>query len=154
MAEEGGNERAEYEPPRRLQRLPSWLAGQVARKAEQLVGEALAYEGVRRPHFAVLTSLAEQGQASQAALGRRLWIDRSDLHAILADLERGGLVARARDAADGRRNVVTITPAGSVALSRLTERVESAQQTLLAPLSVGERRELLRLLTRLVTANG
>jgi MarR family transcriptional regulator, lower aerobic nicotinate degradation pathway regulator len=146
-------ERGEYEPPARLQRLPSWLAGQLARKGEQLVGEALAQEGARRPHFAVLTSLAEQGAASQAALGRRLWIDRSDLHALLADLERGGLVTRVRDVADRRRNVVTITAAGRVALSRLDERVESAQKALLAPLSVGERRELLRLLGRLVRAS-
>jgi DNA-binding MarR family transcriptional regulator len=143
-----------YEPPRRLQRLPSWLAGQLAKKGEQLVGEALAHEGVRRPHFAVLTSLAEQGAASQAALGRRLWIDRSDLHALLGDLERGGLVARVRDPSDRRRNVVTITPAGSAALSRLDELVEGAQRALLAPLSVSERRELLRLFERIVGASG
>ncbi|HEY2594365.1 MAG TPA: MarR family winged helix-turn-helix transcriptional regulator, partial [Chloroflexota bacterium] len=148
MAEETGNGQGAYQPPRRLQRLPSWLAGQVARKAELLVGDALAHEGARRPHFAVLTSLAEQGAASQAALGRRLWIDRSDLHAILAELERGGLVARVRDAADRRRNVVTITAAGSAMLSRLDHRIESAQRALLAPLSAGERSELVRLLER------
>ena len=71
----------------RLQRLPSWLAGQMSRQAQRLVDEALAREGARRQHFVVLTSLAEQGPASQAALGRRLWIDRSDLHAILNELE-------------------------------------------------------------------
>lgn len=146
------SEHGGYQAPRRLQRLPSWLAGQVAKKAEQLVGEALAHDGVRRPHFAVLTSLAEQGAASQAALGRRLWIDRSDLHAILAELERAGLVARVRDPADRRRNIVTITPVGMDALSRLDERVESAQRALLAPLSGSERRELLRLLERLAGA--
>jgi DNA-binding MarR family transcriptional regulator len=143
-----------YEPPRRLQRLPSWLAGQLAKKGELLVGEALATEGMRRPHFAVLTSLAEQGAASQAALGRRLWIDRSDLHALLGDLERGALVARVRDPSDRRRNVVTITPSGSAALRRLDALVEKAQRALLAPLSAGERRELLRLLERIVGASG
>jgi DNA-binding MarR family transcriptional regulator len=82
---------------------------------------------MRRQHFAVLSSLAEQGAASQAAIGRRLWIDRSDLHAILADLERDGLVARVRDEQDRRRNVVTLTPAGTAALKRLDKRVEAAQ---------------------------
>ncbi len=151
---ERGPEHAGYEPPRRLQRLPSWLAGQLAKKGEQLVGEALAHAGARRPQFAVLTSLAEQGAASQAALGRRLWIDRSDLHALLAELERGGLVARVRDPSDRRRNVVTITAAGSAALGRLDELVASAQQALLAPLSAGERRELVRLLERVVRPSG
>ncbi|HUI47980.1 MAG TPA: MarR family winged helix-turn-helix transcriptional regulator [Acidimicrobiia bacterium] len=126
------------------------MVAQVARRAQSLVGEALAHEGARRPHFTVLTSLAEQGDASQAALGRRLWIDRSDLHAIVTELERDGLVARVRDVQDRRRNVVTLTTAGATALARLDERVEAAQRDLLEPLSATERRELLRLLERLV----
>src|SRR5689334_7907535 len=68
-ADEG---RLEYDPPERMRRLPSWLAAELARRGATLVGEALAGEGVRRQHFAVLTSLAEQGAASQADIGRRL----------------------------------------------------------------------------------
>jgi DNA-binding MarR family transcriptional regulator len=142
--------RLEYDPPSRLRRLPSWLTSQVARRAERLVSEALTHEGARRQHFVVLTSLAEQGPASQAALGRRLWIDRSDLHAILNELERQDLIARARDQQDGRRNVVTLTPAGNAALSRLDKRVDAAQSALLQPLSESDRRELTRLLEQLV----
>jgi MarR family transcriptional regulator, lower aerobic nicotinate degradation pathway regulator len=147
---EAEGDRAPYDPPRRLLRLPSWLIGQLATRAQGLVAESLAEEGARRQHFSVLTSLAEQGAASQAALGRRLWIDPSDLHAILAELERDGFVARVRDEQDRRRNLVTVTPAGRSALRRLDERVEAAQKALLEPLSAGERRELLRLLERLV----
>jgi MarR family transcriptional regulator, lower aerobic nicotinate degradation pathway regulator len=142
--------RLEYDPPSRLRRLPSWLTSQVARRAERLVSEALAQEDARRQHFVVLTSLAEQGPASQAALGRRLWIDRSDLHALLTELERHDLIARARDQQDGRRNVVTLTPAGKAALSRLDKRVDAAQSALLQPLSASDRRELTRLLEQLV----
>ena len=98
----------------------------------------------------MLASLAEQGAASQAALGRRLWIDRSDLHAILGELERDGLVARVRDDQDRRRNVVTLTARGRAVLKRLDDRVEAAQRALLEPLSADERRELRRLLEQLV----
>jgi DNA-binding MarR family transcriptional regulator len=114
------------------------------------VEEALAQEDARRQHFTVLTSLAEQGPASQAALGRRLWIDRSDLHAILNELESRGQVARVRDETDRRRNVVALTRAGRTALARLDKRVDAAQDALLAPLSAAERRELRRLLERVV----
>jgi DNA-binding MarR family transcriptional regulator len=148
MEEEAG--RAEYVPPRRLEQLPSWLASEVAKKAARLVGEALARDGVRRQHFTVLTALAEQGAISQAALGRRLAIDRSDLHEILGELEPAGLVARVRDDQDRRRNLVEITPAGARALKRLDERVEAAQAALLEPLSARERRELRRLLAALL----
>jgi DNA-binding MarR family transcriptional regulator len=141
---------AEYAPPRRLQQLPSWLAGQVALHAGRLVGDALAEERVRKQHFAVLSSLAEQGAASQAALGRRMWIDRSDLHAILGELERDGFVARVRDKRDRRRNLVELTPAGAAALGRLDVRVQAAQDSLLEPLSAADRKHLRRLLTKLV----
>lgn len=143
-------QRIEYDPPDRLRELPSWLSGQVARRAERLVGGALATEGYRRQHFTVLTSLARQGPASQARLGRRLWIDRSDLHAILNELERDSLVKRVRDPQDRRRNVVAITPRGTTTLKRLDKRVDAAQDALLEPLSAADRRELRRLLARLV----
>jgi MarR family transcriptional regulator, lower aerobic nicotinate degradation pathway regulator len=143
-------DRRDYDPPRRLRRLPSWLTGELARRAQRLVGEALAQEGARRQHFTVLTSLAEQGAASQAALGRALWIDRSDLHAILNELERDGLIARIRDEQDRRRNLVTLTPSGTAALKRLDKRVDAAQSALLKPLSATDRRELVRLLEQLV----
>jgi len=145
------DDRGEYDPPLRLQGLPSWQAAQVARRAQRLVEEALAQEGVRRQHFVVLTSLAEQGPASQATLGRRLWIDRSDLHAILNELEHDGRVARVRDETDRRRNVVTLTRAGKAALARLDKRVDAAQDALLAGLTVTDRRELRRLLERVVS---
>jgi len=135
--------------PRALSRLPTWLVGQVARHANRIVGQTLGEAGMRKQHFAVLTALEEQGSASQAALGRRVWMDRSDLHAVLNDLERDGLVARVRDEGDRRRNLIALTPAGGEALKQLNARVEAAQAALLEPLSSEERSELRRLLTRL-----
>jgi DNA-binding MarR family transcriptional regulator len=130
--------------------LPTWLSGQVARRGERLVADALAEAGMRRQHFTVLTALADQGAASQAMLGRRLWIDRSDLHAILNELERDGLVVRVRDQGDRRRNVIELTRRGRAALARLDERVDAAQRAFLEPLSASERRELCRMLARLL----
>jgi DNA-binding MarR family transcriptional regulator len=140
----------DYDPPQRLRQLPTWMTSELARRGRSLVNDALAQEGVRRQHFVVLTALAEQGPASQADLGRRLWIDRSDLHAIVKELEGDGLLARVRDENDRRRNVVTITRAGKGTLKRLDKRVDAAQEALLAPLSAADRRELRRLLVRLV----
>ena len=139
----------EYDPPQRVRRLPSWLLGQAHKRSQELVGDALAQEGARRSHFVVLASLADQGPASQATLGRRVSIDRSDLHAIVAELEGDGLIGRTRDPEDRRRNVVTLTTAGEAALGRLNARISEAQRDLLAPLSPSDRRELVRLLGQL-----
>jgi DNA-binding MarR family transcriptional regulator len=145
--------RIDYDPPERLRGLPSWLSAEMARRGRLLVNAAFAHDGVRRQHFTVLTSLAEQGSASQAELGRRLSIDRSDLHALLAELERDGLVARTRDDRDLRRNVVTLTRPGRAALARLDKQIDAAQEALLEPLSTSERRELRRLLQKLLESD-
>jgi DNA-binding MarR family transcriptional regulator len=147
---DGEEDRSGYAPPRRLQQLPSWLTSEIAKKAGRLVTGELGAEGARRPHFTVLTALAEHGAVSQAALGRRLMIDRSDLHAILNELERDHRIARVRDEHDRRRNLITLTPEGADTLKRLDARVQAAQDRLLAPLSASERRQLIRLLRRLV----
>jgi DNA-binding MarR family transcriptional regulator len=134
--------------PRRLTQLPSWLLSEAARRGHALVSEGFAEEGVRKAHFTVLVALDEHGPASQAELGRRLWIDRSDMVAVLNDLEAAGYVERTRDELDRRRNVVALTAGGVAALARLNERADAAQDALLAALSAKERRELARLLTR------
>jgi DNA-binding MarR family transcriptional regulator len=147
------DEHAGYEPPERLRHLPTWLSAEVARKGRHLVTASLARESARRQHFTVLTSLSEQGPMSQAELGRRLSIDRSDLHALLAELEQDGSVARVRDQHDRRRNVVTLTRAGARALSRLDKLIDAAQDALLQPLSAAERRELTRLLQKVLDSS-
>jgi DNA-binding MarR family transcriptional regulator len=129
-----------------IRELPSWLVNQVALEANRLLAEA----GVSKQRVAVLSALAERGPSSQAELGRTVWMDRSDMHAVLRLLEDEGLVARTQDARDRRRNVVSLTAAGERALADLRERVNAVQETLLKPLSAAERRELLRLLHRVL----
>ena len=138
--------------PKRLQGLASWRLSAAALVGDRLVNEALATEGVRKYHFRVLVALSDDGPLSQAELGRRLAIDRSDVAAIAAELEQRELLARTRDDRDRRRNVVTITPAGEAALGRMDRAIAAAQTTLLAPLTSAEQRQLSELLGRLIEA--
>jgi DNA-binding MarR family transcriptional regulator len=140
----------ERDAPQRLWALPTWLVSRAALQAARLTGERLGEAGVRRKHFSVLATLDEAGPLSQAAIGRRLGLDRSDLHAVVGDLERDALIERARDPEDRRRNVVALTTKGRATLKRLDARVQAAQDDLLAPLSSAERRQLTALLTRVV----
>ena len=122
--------------PKRLQGLPSWRLSAAALVGDRLVDEALATEGVRKYHFRVLVALSDDGPLSQAELGRRLAIDRSDMAAVAAELEQRDLLERTRDDRDRRRNVVTITAAGEAALAPHGQAIAAAQTTLLAPLSI------------------
>ncbi len=130
--------------------MPSWLLGQAAMHAHRLVVERLAAAGARGYHYRLLAALEEFGPASQATLGRRTGIDRSYVVEAVNELANGGLVERARDPDDRRRNVVTITPAGVRQLRRLDEVLAGIQDELFAPLSAEERAQLARLLARVL----
>ncbi|TQF65817.1 MarR family transcriptional regulator [Rhodococcus spelaei] len=87
---------------------------------------------------------------SQASLGRRCHLDRSELAAIVGELETSGYLAREADPADRRRNIVTITPDGTARLTRLRHLASEARDDLLEPLSVAERAQLTSLVERVV----
>jgi len=123
---------------------------QTALHAGRLVSEGLAEAGARGYHYRLLAALEEFGPASQAALGRRTGIDRSYVVEAINELAVGGLVERARDPEDRRRNIITITPAGVRQLRRLDGVLARIQDELLAPLSADERGELARLLRKVL----
>jgi MarR family transcriptional regulator, lower aerobic nicotinate degradation pathway regulator len=77
-------------------------------------------------------------------------MDRSDVAAAVDELVARGLAQRAPDPADRRRNVISITAAGTAHLGRLDELVAGVQDELLAPLSPAERQQLIRLLNRIL----
>lgn len=136
--------------PERLRSLPSWLLSQASATAASLVDDALSADGLRRQDYRVLVAIDEAGAASQADLGRSVWLDRSDLHGVVTQLEGRGLLARERDPNDRRRNVVTLTPAGRTTLADLNARIDAAQALLLEPLTEHDQAALIRILSALV----
>ncbi len=129
---------------------PSWLIGEISRLAHPLLTSKLATAGSRGYHYRLLAALHEFGPASQASLGRRTAMDRSDVAAAVNEMAGRGLAVRAPDPADRRRNVISITPAGAAPLRRLDELLDGAQDELLAPLSPAERQQLIGLLNRIL----
>ncbi|MEU8839292.1 MarR family winged helix-turn-helix transcriptional regulator [Streptomyces roseus] len=132
-----------------IQSLPSWLVGRVAARGRGLVAEALAAEGLKPAHHAALAATAQYGPVAQADLGRVLGIDPKDLVGLLNHLEGAGLLLRAPDPADRRKNAVTLTPAGGAALTRCAALAETANAEFLSPLTPAQREQLTALLTRL-----
>ncbi|CAM5718318.1 MarR family transcriptional regulator OS=Streptomyces alboniger OX=132473 GN=CP975_30590 PE=4 SV=1 [Streptomyces alboniger] len=133
----------------RIQSLPSWLVGRVAARARGLVADALAAEGLKLMHHAVLAATAEYGPVAQAELGRRLAVDPKDMVGILNDLQHAGLALRTPDPADRRKNAITVTPEGAAVLTRCAALAEAANAELLAPLTPDEQKQLMTLLTRI-----
>ncbi|MEW1859746.1 MarR family transcriptional regulator [Streptomyces sp. NPDC088194] len=136
--------------PQRLAALPSRLLNLAAAQGERMISGRLAAVDARKWHYAALAALEEYGPASQATLSRRTGIYRSDLVAVINELEAQGAVKRAPDPDDRRRNVITLTSAGRAHLRRLDAILDTAQEDLLTPLTAKERAELTSLLGRLI----
>ncbi|MFF3091914.1 MarR family winged helix-turn-helix transcriptional regulator [Streptomyces nojiriensis] len=132
-----------------IQSLPSWLVGRVAARGRELVAAAITAEGLKLMHHAVLAATAEYGPVAQADLGRRLAVDPKDMVGMLNHLQEAGLVLRAPDPDDRRKNAVTVTPEGTAVLARCAALAEAANAEFLAPLDPAEKELLMSLLTRL-----
>lgn len=136
-------------PLKRVAGRPTWLLSRAQARAQALLAEAFAAEGVRGYHFRLLAALEQYGPTSQADLGRHTGIDRSDVVATLNELVEARLAVREPDPVDRRRNVVTITARGARTLERLDAVLDGVQEELLTPLTPSERKTLVRLLGKL-----
>ncbi|WP_369031251.1 MULTISPECIES: MarR family winged helix-turn-helix transcriptional regulator [Streptomyces] len=133
---------------RSIRVLPSWILGRAADRGRALVAAALAREGLKMWHHVVLSAVAELGPVAQAELVRGVGLDAKDMVGVLNDLQDAGLVVRAPDPHDRRKNAVTLTPDGRRLLARCERAARRANDELLAPLTVVERELLTSLLTR------
>lgn len=147
---EGGHTGDDANAPERLRSLPSRLLNLAAGYAQRQVGDRLATLDSRKWHYATLAALEEFGPDSQSGLSDRTGIYRSDLVATINELTARGLVVRAPDPADRRRNAITLTDEGRRHLKRLDALIADAEAEFLAPLSEVDRAELIRILKLIV----
>jgi DNA-binding MarR family transcriptional regulator len=139
--------------PPTLLALPSYLASHLAQIGRRVLADALAERGLRLPHFAVLTGLADFGPLAQHDLADRLGLNRSHLVGYLDEVERRGLVGRERDPEDRRRQRVTLTDDGHALAGELLALAKRSQREFLGVLSDDERETLVELMRRVVNAD-
>jgi DNA-binding MarR family transcriptional regulator len=138
--------------PSRIRDRVTWLLSRNYARSNGLLqdGFAATGTGLRSYHYRLLAALVEWGPASQADLGRSTAVDRSDVVNVLGELERRTLIRRTVDPAHRRRNIVSITDQGRRQLNALDAALDEVQEQVLAPLSPAERRQLDRLLGKLL----
>ena len=101
------------------------------------------------PQYAALVALAVEPGADQRTVGERASLDKATMAEMVGRLVRRGLVLRRRDPADGRRKLLTLSPAGTVLLGQVSPSVAQVQRELLEPLDETQGSELMAALGRL-----
>ena len=140
--------------PARLEGRATWLVSRAYARSSGLLSAGFEAHGsgLRGYHYRLLAALEEWGPASQAELGRKTGIDRSDVTAALTELESRKLVERSVDPEHKRRKIVTITEEGAERLLELDNVLDCIQEEFLAPLTAAQRRQFIALMSRLADA--
>jgi DNA-binding MarR family transcriptional regulator len=138
-------------PPKELLTSASFLLKRVGFAVKERMIAAFEETGLSAYDHAILALLAEEPRETQATIADALNLDRSHLVGVLDELEERGLVERRRDPSDRRRHLVSLTPAGKEALTRVRAVAKRVDDEFFEPLDAAERKTLTTLLARLAS---
>lgn len=113
---------------------------------------ALAEHGESMHEFQLVACLVRVGPSAQRDLALATSQHPAAVSRLLDALEARGFVRRRRDREDRRRRRVDVIPAGRAWIEERTVVVARAVERVLLPLRLAERRELRRLLRKIVDA--
>lgn len=109
--------------------------------------------GITPVQYAILQMVHNHPGFDQRTLARNIALDTSTTAGVVDRLETRGLLARSAAPDDRRVRLLTLTPAGEQLLADAIAPMEHAQELILAPLTIAQRDEFMRLLSLLVTDN-
>jgi DNA-binding MarR family transcriptional regulator len=135
-----------------IQQIPAHLIRRCHQIAMALFHEECA--GSLTPvQFAALSVIARHDAIDQITLAGLAALNRSTAGDVIDRLESAGLVLRSEKAGDRRINLLSVTAAGRKRLHELEESVVRVQRRLLEPLDAEERKQFVRLLSKVATEN-
>ncbi len=122
------------------------LLREVARLHVRAQREQVACCGTTVAQCHVLTELGRRSPLAMTALVRRLGLDKGWISRAVAGLVDEGLLARARDGADGRAVVVGLTRAGEKRVRELNRTLDRQAARVLHHISRSDRAQVHRAL--------
>lgn len=111
--------------------------------AEQIGGDLTPTQ------WTAMVKLADVGPCSQNQLGRVTAVDVATIKGVIDRLTARGLTRTTADPEDGRRLLVSLTPAGHLAVQRALPSAIAITEQTLDPLTPMERKMLFSLLSKI-----
>jgi len=113
---------------------PGHLLRRCHQRSEELFTAAVGSDGPTRQQIALLVTVCQHPEVSQAELVAMTGIDKNTLTQMIGRLTERGLLERRRGEHDGRTNSITATPAAIALLEDVMPRVRQVQEQILEPL--------------------
>lgn len=130
--------------------LPTWdgrtfgrLLSELGRRAHRDYLVAIATVGLRDLDFPVLSYVDRRPDCTQQHIVRDLRLNSGNLAGVVDRLDRAGLLARAPDPSDARRQLLQLTPAGQRTYRQAQEAVAAAEARMAAAFPPDRARRLL-----------
>ncbi|TXH36660.1 MAG: MarR family transcriptional regulator [Rhodospirillaceae bacterium] len=101
--------------------------------------------------FSALVKIQDEAAVSQNRLGRLTAMDPATILGVVQRLVQRGLVDRSPDPVDPRSTRLTLTTKGQALVTSAVPMAREATDRTLARLTPAERKDLLRLLSKLAT---
>jgi DNA-binding MarR family transcriptional regulator len=125
------------------------MIGALARRRYQAAERSFVAVGLNHTEARLLTLLQKDGgAATQDALSRQIFVDRSNAGRAFKRLEQAGYIDRRSDDADKRTNLVDITPKGREAAAEVARRSGEMARTFFGDLSEADAATIVELLRK------
>lgn len=134
--------------------MPGHLIRRLQQISTSVFADRMRSEGIdlTSPQFATLAVLKDHPGIDQATLAGLIAHDRPTIGGVVDRLVAKELVARQTNPADRRARILQLTETGTGLLRRMTPIVESLQDRILPGLTAAERKEFVRLASKVAVA--
>jgi homoprotocatechuate degradation regulator HpaR len=110
----------------------------------------LREHGLTDQQWRVLRVLAEEGECDVSTIAQGAYLLGPSLSGVLTRMERDGLIVRAADAQDARRQVIRASTKGKRLVAKLAESIEAHYASMEAALGKAQLQQLYALLDEVI----
>ena len=132
-------------------RLPGHLIRRVHQVSTAYFTEACGSD-LTAVQYAALVAIGAHPGIDATRLSQVIYFDRSTIGDVLDRMESKGWILRESTTSDRRVKLLKLSPAGHEILLQVEPAIRRVQERLVAPLSRGEAKTLIRLLARMADA--